>query len=73
MPRKSFKINYQSATTDTLYKNTLVRLFVTQMIKNGKSRLAHRLLYTAIDMCATSKDDGVDIVSKAVFNTTPNV
>ena len=73
MPRKSFKISYKSTTVDTLYKNKLVRLFVTQMIKNGKSRLAHRLLYTAIDMCKTSKNDGIDILSKAVFNTTPNV
>ena len=73
MPRKSFKIRYSSALTDTLYKNQLVRLFVTQMIKKGKARLAHRLLYTAIDLCGTSKDDGVDVISKAVSNTTPNV
>jgi small subunit ribosomal protein S7 len=73
MPRKSFKIHYKSALTDTVYKNTLVRLFVTQMIKNGKARLAHRLLYNAIDICGTSKEDGVEILAKAVGNTTPNV
>ena len=73
MPRKSFKIRYSSVITDTLYKNKLVRLFVTQMIKKGKARLAHRLLYTAIDICSNSKDDGVDILSKAVLNTTPNI
>jgi small subunit ribosomal protein S7 len=73
MPRKSFKIQYKSVQTDTLYKNNLVRLFVTQIIKQGKSRLAHRIVYTAIDMCGTSKEDGVDILSKAVLNTTPTV
>ena len=73
MPRKSFKIHYQSPLTDSLYKNRLVRLFVTQMIKNGKARLAHRLLYIAIDMCGTSKEDGVEVISKAVLNTTPSV
>jgi small subunit ribosomal protein S7 len=73
MPRKSFKIKYKSAQIDTLYKNTLVRLIVTQIIKQGKSRLAHRIVYTAIDMCGTSKEDGVDILSKAVLNTTPTV
>jgi len=73
MPRKSFKIHYTSVLKDTVFKNTFVRLFVTQMIKNGKSRLAYRLLYTAIDMCGTSKEDGIDIISKALANTTPNV
>ena len=73
MPRKSFKINYKSPETDTLYKNKLIRLFVTQMIKKGKALLAHRILYTALDMCGTSKEDGVEVISKAVFNTTPNV
>jgi small subunit ribosomal protein S7 len=73
MPRKSYKIRYSSVSTDTLYQNKIVRLFVTQLIKKGKARLAHRILYTAIDICRNSNNDGVDVLSKAVLNTTPNV
>jgi small subunit ribosomal protein S7 len=73
MPRKSFQVHHRAPKTDTLYKSRLVRLFVNQMIKNGKSRLAHRLLYTAIDICGTSQDDGIQVLSKAVVNTTPTV
>ena len=73
MPRKSFQVSHVSQQTDTLYKSRLVRLFVNQMIKKGKARLAHRLLYTAIDLCATSQEDGVEILSKAVLNVTPKI
>ena len=73
MPRKSFKIRHVPRQTDTLYKSQLVRLFVNQMTKNGKARLAHRLLYTAIDLCSTSENDGVEILSKAVLNVTPKI
>jgi small subunit ribosomal protein S7 len=73
MPRKSFQVNHTAQQIDTLYKSRLVRLFVNQMIKNGKSRLAHRLLYTAIDMCSTSQEDGVQVLSKAVVNVTPQI
>lgn len=80
MPRKSFQIKYKSEHTDTFYHSRLVRLFVNQMIKNGKSRLAHRLLYTAIDMCSTREakgngvgSSGLSILSAAVLNTTPKV
>ena len=73
MPRKSFQVRHDTRQTDTLYKSRLVRLFVNQMTKNGKARLAHRLLYTAIDMCSTSEEDGVDVLSKAVLNVTPKI
>ena len=73
MPRKSFQVRHGSQQTDTLYNSHLVRLFVNQMTKKGKARLAHRLLYTAIDLCGTSQDDGVDILSKAVLNVTPTI
>ena len=73
MSRKSFQVRYVRTQTDTLYKSRLVRLFVNQMIKNGKARLAHRLLYTAIDQCGTSQEEGVEVLSKAVVNVTPTV
>jgi len=73
MPRKQYQPPHRGDETDTLYHSRLVRLFVNQMISNGKARLAHRLLYTAIDSCAAGGQDGIDVLSKAVLNTTPNV
>jgi len=74
MPRKSFEVRHSSPKVDTVYQSQLVRMFVNQLIKNGKARLAHRILYTALENVAqTTGEDGLDILRKAVVNVAPLV
>jgi len=74
MSRKSFQVSHTAPKVDTLYQSQLVRMFVNQIIKNGKSRLAHTILYTAIENIGeTAGQDGLDVLRKSVVNVTPLV
>ena len=74
MSRKSFQVKHKSPATDTLYHSRLVRMFVNQVVKNGKTRLAHTIVYTALDTIQqTTGQDGVEVLRKAVLNVTPLV
>lgn len=74
MSRKPVQRTHISPKVDTLYQSQLVRLFVNQIIKNGKSRLAHRILYTVLETLGqTSGQDGLEVLRKSVVNVTPLV
>lgn len=73
MPRKSFTLNARTSRVDAKYKSAVMRLFINQMIKNGKARTAHRIFYGALDALGEKTTDPVETFRTAIRNVTPEV
>ena len=59
---------------DPKYNDTLVTLFVNNLMLNGKKSLAFDIFYKAIDIVSEkTKEDGLEVWKKALTNVTPAV
>ena len=73
MPRKSFQVAVRKPLVDAKYKSAVMRLFINQMIKNGKARVAHRIFYRAIENLGEKTSDPLETFRTAIRNVTPTV
>jgi small subunit ribosomal protein S7 len=59
---------------DPKFHSILVTQFVNSLNRRGKKRLAERVLYDAIDICAKkASQDGMSLFRKAVDNVKPTL
>lgn len=84
MPRRAYKIHKQrKLSVNTKGDSSLIQTFINQMVKDGKTRLAQTILYSAIEKISsesgannqfsTGGGDQVQILRQAVLNVTPLV
>ena len=74
MPRKKTKSFKREITLDLKYNNALVTKMINKIMRDGKKRLAERLMYDALETCATkSKIDAVEVFETAIKNVGPAV
>jgi len=59
---------------DSNYNNYLVSLLITRILKSGKKNLAKNIVYQAFNIIELkTKDDPINVFSKAVKNASPTV
>ena len=74
MPRKKTKSFKRELTLDLKYNNALVTKMINKIMRDGKKRLAERLMYDALATCAEkSKIDAVEVFETAIKNVGPAV
>lgn len=74
MPRKKTKSFKRELTLDLKYNNALVTKMINKIMRDGKKRLAERLMYDALETCATkAKIDAVEVFETALKNVGPTV
>lgn len=74
MPRKKTKSLKRELAPDMQYNSVLVTRMINKVMKNGKKRLAERLVYSALEEASTkAKKDAMEIFEGAVKNASPNV
>nr|QCI08562.1 ribosomal protein S7 [Spermothamnion repens] len=61
-------------TTDPIYNSKLINMLIVRILKHGKKSLAQKIVYEALEIIhqKTSKDS-LNIIEKAIRNTTPLV
>ncbi len=74
MPRKKTKSLKRELSPDLKYNSVLVTRMINKVMKNGKKRLAERLVYEALDAASTKgKKDPMEIFEGAIKNASPHV
>ena len=74
MPRKKTKSFKRDIAPDLKYNNVLVTKMINKILRDGKKRLAERLMYDALETAATkSKVDAIEVFETAIKNVGPNV
>jgi len=72
MPRKKTKSFKKQVEPDIKYKNVLVAKFINKVMKNGKKRLAEKLVYLTFDKIqANTKQDPILVFEAAIKNVSP--
>lgn len=57
---------------DPIYNSTLVSMMINRILTEGKKSLAQRIFYEAMkNIKESSKQDPLEILKKAIVNTTP--
>jgi small subunit ribosomal protein S7 len=71
MPRRK-QLRKRERPADPLYGDTMVTLFISNLMQKGKKSIAERIFYTALDMIEKKTNQrGVDIFHKALSNVKP--
>ncbi|MBP9827245.1 30S ribosomal protein S7 [Candidatus Saccharibacteria bacterium] len=74
MPRKITKSLKRELSPDLVYNSVVVTRFINKVMKNGKKRLAEKLVYDALTQAATkAKKDPLEIFDLAIKNASPQV
>ena len=74
MPRKKTATLKRQLKPDMQYNSVLVQRMINKVMKEGKKRLAERLVYDALEAAATkSKKDAMEIFETAIKNASPQV
>ena len=59
---------------DPIYNSKLISMLTVRILKNGKKGLAQKIIYESIDIIEKkTQKNGLEILEKAVRNTTPLV
>jgi len=59
---------------DPRYQDTLVTMFINDLMMRGKKSLAFRIFYDAVDKVSEqTKEDGYEVWKKALHNVMPNL
>jgi small subunit ribosomal protein S7 len=73
MPRKKIVIRKRKLI-DPVYKNPVVAKFITRMMIHGKKSISAQLLYRTLDMIKEkTKQDPMEVFTKALDNVKPNL
>nr|YP_009395023.1 ribosomal protein S7 [Polysiphonia stricta]ARW63585.1 ribosomal protein S7 [Polysiphonia stricta] len=60
--------------TDPIYNSKLISMLTVRVLKDGKKGLAQRIIYESLDIIKNkTNNDPLEILEKAVRNTTPLV
>lgn len=71
MSRKK-RINHKTLTPDPIYNSTLINMLINKVLLDGKKSLAQKIIYKALQNIKESiKQDPIEIVKKAIKNSTP--
>ncbi len=74
MPRKKTASLKRDIAPDMHYNSVMVTRLINKVMKNGKKRLAERLVYEALEEAATkAKKDAIEVLETAVKNASPHV
>ena len=74
MPRKKTATLKRQLKPDMQYNSVLVQRMINKVMKQGKKRLAERLVYDALTAAAVkSKKDPMEIFEAAIKNASPQV
>jgi small subunit ribosomal protein S7 len=74
MPRKKTKSFKRDITPDIQYQSVLVSKMINKIMKDGKKRLAERLMYSAMDeIKAKLKEEPLEVFEGAIKNVAPQV
>jgi small subunit ribosomal protein S7 len=74
MPRKKTKSFKRVIEPDIKYSNVLVSKLINKVMKDGKKRLAERLVYEAMEATeAKMKQPALEIFDTAIKNVSPQV
>jgi len=74
MPRKKTASLKRTIPADMKYNSVMVTRLINKVMKDGKKRLAERLVYVALEEVATkSKKDAIEVLETAIKNASPNV
>ena len=74
MPRKTTKSLKRPVEADLKYSNVLVTKMTNKIMRDGKKRLAEKLLYSALEIAeAKAKTPAVEILETAIKNVAPAV
>jgi len=81
MPRRAYKIHKQrKLSVNTKGNSSLMQKFINQIIKDGKTRLAQNILYSAIEKISERSSNeegnttqGIHVLRQGVLNVTPLV
>ena len=74
MPRKKTASLKRDIPPDMHYNAVMVTRLINKVMKNGKKRLAERLVYEALEEAATkAKKDAIEVLETAVKNASPHV
>ncbi|GAB3218980.1 30S ribosomal protein S7 [Glycomyces halotolerans] len=73
MPRKG-PAPRRPLTADPVYNSVLVTQLINKVLKDGKRRLAERIVYEALETCRTKADqDPVVVLKRALDNVKPTL
>ncbi len=73
MAKKKYSIR-KDMSVDPRFGSTLVEKFVCNLMRDGKKRLAERLIYDSIEKVSeTTKKDGLEVFQKAIENVKPTL
>jgi small subunit ribosomal protein S7 len=74
MPRKKTKSFKREITPDLKYQSVLVSKMINKVMKDGKKRLAERLMYAAMAEVETKlKQPPVEVLEGAIKNVSPQL
>jgi small subunit ribosomal protein S7 len=74
MPRKKTKSLARVLTPDIRFQNVMVTKLINKVMRDGKKRLAERLVYSAFDIIAVkTKKEAIEVFDQALKNVAPNV
>ena len=74
MPRKKTASLKRDIAPDMQYNSVMVTRLINKVMKNGKKRLAERLVYEALEEAATkAKKDAIEVLETAIKNASPHV
>jgi len=74
MPRKKTKSFKRDILPDIKYQNVLVSKMINKIMKDGKKRLAERLMYDAMTEVETKlKQPPLEVFEEAIKNVSPQV
>ena len=74
MPRKTTKSLKRPLEADLKYSNVLVTKMTNKIMRDGKKRLAEKLLYSALETAETkAKAPAIEIFEAAIKNVAPAV
>nr|YP_009646485.1 ribosomal protein S7 [Chloropicon maureeniae]QBX98224.1 ribosomal protein S7 [Chloropicon maureeniae] len=74
MPRKkSARTLKREVKPDPVFQSVTIQALVNHVLKNGKKRLAYRIVYGAMEQIETQTEQSpLEIVEKAIQNATPS-
>lgn len=73
MSRKK-KITNKILKADPIYNSILINMIINKILLNGKKNIAQKILYQALKNIKESTNlDPIEIVKKAIKNTTPMI
>jgi len=73
MPRRGIQNKYL-VCADAVYNSHIANMFIQQIMKQGKKRLAYRILSSCLSLISETTDEsGVEVLRQAIFHVTPVV